>query len=49
MTESGAGCPLSMIESDGIAVDGDGVPQARKAKPTTMTAKNKFFIIDFFP
>jgi hypothetical protein len=37
-----------MIESDGIAVAGDGVSQAKKPNPTTRAAKNNIFIIHFF-
>jgi hypothetical protein len=33
-----------MIESDGMVVAGDGVPQAKQAKQATMAAKRNFFI-----
>ena len=45
-TESGAGFPLSMIESEGMVVAGDGVPHEKKAEQTTSSRKIVLFIID---
>ena len=45
MAESGAGWPLSMIESDGIVVAGDGVPQAKTARQAIIAGKSNFFMI----
>lgn len=44
LTESGAGCPLSIIESEGIFVAGAGVSHAQKTSEKTITAKKKLFI-----
>jgi hypothetical protein len=42
--ESGAGLPLSIIESDLIVVAGAGVSQAKKAIQASSTSKIKLFI-----